>query len=128
MLQNEMHYVNEKLTIAIDIVKAEEGFVIKYDNGRVAGENFQITLDFDLLISLLKEFEKRSNEFITKEELYINSIVFDFFRNNSLYFDVFFTNKGNKEEYHARLYVYHKSNNHGNMGEIHDFHLVNNEQ
>lgn len=128
ILQSEMHYVNEKLTIAINIVKAEEGFVLNYDNGRVVGANFRITVDNFLIISLLKEFEKRSNEFITKEELQIDSIVFDFFRNNSLYFDIFFHNKATKNAFHARLYVYHKTNNHGNMGEIHDFHLVNNLQ
>lgn len=128
ILQNEMHYVSEKLTIAIEVLKQNEGFLIKYDNGRVDGENFRITLDYDLMFSLLKEFENRSNEFITKEELHIESVVFDFFRNNSLYFDVFFQNKDTQKSFHARLYVYYKCNNHGNIGEIHEFHLVSNEQ
>lgn len=123
-LQNEMHQVNEKLTIAIDIEKTNDSFVIKYDNGRVEGDSFRITVDFDLMISLLKEFEKRSNEFITKEEMLIENVVFDFFRNNSLYFDIFFKHKITKITYHARMYVFYKSNNHGNISEIHNFELV----
>lgn len=127
MLQNEMHYISEKLTIDIDIESVADGFLIKYSNGRVTEEQFQITLDKALLISLLKEFEKRSNEFVTEEELNIINVVFDFFRNNSLYFDVFFENKASKETYHSRMYVFYKSNNHGNIGEIYDYHLVSNE-
>lgn len=127
ILQNEMHIVSEKLTIIIDILKENEGFIIKYENSRVVGEKFRITLDLDLMITLLKEFENKSNEFILKEELNLINVAYDFYRNNSLYFDVFFQNKVTKLNYHARMYVFYKDNNHGNMGEIHDFHIVSND-
>lgn len=127
VLQNEMQNISERLTITIEILKANEGFYIKYDNSRVVGENFRITLDYDLMISLLKEFENKSNEFITKDEMVLEGVSYDFYRNNSLYFDIFFQNKITKKTFHARMYAFYKDNNHGNLGEIHDFHLVSNE-
>ena len=61
-----------------------------------------------------------------KEELLINSVNFDFYRGNSLYFDIYFTNKLNKLTYQARMYVFYKTNNHGSLGDIYAFHLINN--
>jgi len=121
-----MHYVSEKLTIDIEILSIADGFVIKYDNGRAKGEKFTITLDKPLFIAILKEFEQKSVEFIQIEELNILNVVFDFFRNNTLYFDVFFENKASKKSYHSRMHVFYKSNNHGNIGEIYSLEIFDN--
>lgn len=126
LVQNEMHYVSEKLTIDIEIQSIADGFVIKYDNGRAKDEKFTITLDKPLFISILKEFEQKSIEFIQIEELNILNVVFDFFRNNTLYFDVFFENKASKKSHHCRMHVFYKSNNHGNIGEIYSLEIFDN--
>lgn len=124
--QKELYQINEKQTIDIEISADKDGFLIQYDNGRVKDAKFSIRLDAALLLSLYTEFEKKTKEFFLEEELQINDVKFDFYRGNSLYFDIYFENNINQDAYQARMYVYYMSNNHGNIGEIHSFHLVNN--
>ncbi|MGB1018639.1 MAG: hypothetical protein ACPGVH_06195 [Chitinophagales bacterium] len=125
-IQKELHQLNEKQSIDIEIIKIVDGFLIKFENGRSKDETFSISLTNELMITLFKEYDKKSNEFIVKEELLINSVNFDFYRGNSLYFDIYFTNKLNKLTYQARMYVFYKTNNHGSLGDIYAFHLINN--
>ena len=125
-LQKELHQLNEKQSIDIEISTIEDGFFIQYENGRLKDESFSISLTNELMITLFKEFEKKSNDFISKEEIHLTSVNFDFFRVNSLYFDIYFENIINKAVYQARMYVYYRYNNHGNIGDIYEFNLVNN--
>ena len=57
-IQKELHQLNEKQSIDIEIIKIVDGFLIKFENGRSKDETFSISLTNELMITLFKEVIK----------------------------------------------------------------------